>query len=73
MKEYKRSVIVKEGNFEKSLRKFKKMIQDQGLLVELRDRESYEKPTTRRKKKKAMARARLLKKIRDQQLPKRLF
>jgi small subunit ribosomal protein S21 len=73
MREYKRSVIVKDGNVEKALRKFKKKIQDQGLLIELKERETYEKPTTRRKRKKSAAKNRWQKQLRSQQLPKKLF
>ena len=73
MKEYKRSVRVVDGNVEKALRKFKKKIQESGLLEELRARETYEKPTTERKRKKGAARARLRKQIRSQQLPKKLY
>jgi len=73
VREYRRSVIVKDGNVERALRKFKKKIQEQGLLEELRGRETYEKPTTRRKRKKGAAAARWRKKLRDQQLPKKLF
>ena len=73
MREYKNSVKVTDGNVEKALRKFKKKIIDSGLLDELRSRETYEKPTTERKRKKGAARARLRKQLRLQQLPKKLF
>jgi small subunit ribosomal protein S21 len=73
MREYKRSVTVKDGNVEKALRKFKKKIQDSGLLVELRERETYEKPTTSRKRKKSIAKNRWQKQLRSQQLPKKLY
>lgn len=73
MKEYKKSVYVKDGNVEKALRKFKKKIQEDGLLEELRARETYEKPTTERKRKKGAAKARWRKQLRSQQLPKKLF
>jgi small subunit ribosomal protein S21 len=73
MREYKRSVIVKDGNVERALRKFKKKIQDSGLLQGLRDRETYEKPTTLRKRKKSAARNRWQKQLRSQQLPKKLY
>jgi small subunit ribosomal protein S21 len=73
MREYKRSVTVKDGNVEKALRKFKKKIQEQGLLVELKERETYEKPTTRRKRKKSTAKNRWQKQLRSQQLPKKLY
>jgi small subunit ribosomal protein S21 len=73
MREYKKSVRITDGNVEKALRKFKKKIQEDGLLEELRARETYEKPTTERKRKKGAARARLRKQIRSQQLPKKLY
>jgi small subunit ribosomal protein S21 len=73
MKEYKRSVYITDGNVEKALRKFKKKIQESGLLEELRERETYEKPTTERKRKKGAAKSRLRKQIRSQQLPKKLY
>jgi small subunit ribosomal protein S21 len=73
VKLYGKTVIVKDGNVERALRKFKKKVQDSGLLQELRDRETYEKPTTRRKSKKCAASARWRKKLRDQQLPKKLY
>ena len=73
MKLYGKTVIVKDGNVEKALRKFKKKIQDSGLLQELRDRETYEKPTTQRKRKKSAARNRWRKQLASQQLPKKLY
>ena len=73
MREYRRGVIVKDDNVERALRKFKKKIQEQGLLEDLRGRETYEKPTTERKRKKGAAKARWRKKLRDQQLPKKLY
>ena len=73
MKEYKRSVVVKDDNVERALRKFKKKIQESGLLEELRARETYEKPTTERKRKKGAAKSRWRKQLRSQQLPKKLY
>ena len=73
MKLYGKTVIVKDGNVEKALRKFKKKVQDSGLLDELRSRETYEKPTTERKRKKGAAKARWRKQLRSQQLPKKLY
>lgn len=73
MKFYGNSVLIPDGNVEKALRKFKKKVQESGLLDELRARETYEKPTTERKRKKGAAKARWRKKLRDQQLPKKMF
>jgi small subunit ribosomal protein S21 len=66
-------VLVVNDNVEKALRKFKKKVSDSGLLQELRERESYEKPTTARKKAKSAARRRWKKKLASEQLPKKLF
>ena len=69
-----RSVIVgPDGNVEKAMRKFKKKIQNSGLLLELRERETYTKPTTRRKIKKSQAKSRWKKHLRSQELPPRQY
>jgi small subunit ribosomal protein S21 len=73
MKLYGRSVLVKDDNIEKALRKFKKKIAESGLLVELRARETYEKPTTARKRQKAAAKNRWRKQVASQKLSKKLF
>jgi len=70
---YGTTVEVRDGNFEKAIRKFKKKIQESGLLETLRAKEFYEKPTTARKRKKGAAKARLRKRLRDQQLPEKLY
>jgi small subunit ribosomal protein S21 len=58
-------VKVKENeSFEQALRRFKKQVEKAGILTELRRRESYDKPSVRRKKKAAAARKRALKKLR---------
>jgi len=68
-----RSVLVNDGNVEKALRKFKKKIQASGILNDLRDRECYIKPTTRRKLKRNAASKRWQKQLASQQLPKKLY
>lgn len=73
MKHYGSRVQVQDDHVERALRKFKKKIQESGLMDELRSRETYEKPTTERKRKKGAARARWRKKLRDQQLPKKMY
>jgi small subunit ribosomal protein S21 len=56
-----------------ALRKFKQKVDDSGKLEEVKKRMFYEKPTTERKRKKGAAKARWLKKVADQQLPKKLY
>ena len=68
-----KSVIVNDGNVEKALRKFKKKISNSGLLFELKERETYVKPTTRRKLKAAAAKKRWQKYINSQKLPPKQY
>ena len=67
------TVYVKNDNVEQAMRKFKKNIQDSGLILDLRARESYEKPTTKRKRKAAAAKQRWKKKLSSQLLPTKLY
>lgn len=68
------TVFVKEGeDINKALRRFKNKIEDGGKLKDLQKKEFYEKPTTTRKRKAGAAKARWAKKLRDQQLPKKLY
>lgn len=67
-------VTVKEFEpFERAMRRFRKKVDEAGILEDLRSREFYEKPTTERKRKKGAAKARWKKKLRDQQLPPKNF
>ena len=66
-------MIVADGNVEKAMRKFKKKIQNSGLLQELRDRETFVKPTTRRKIKAGQARSRWRRHVASQQLPPKQY
>jgi small subunit ribosomal protein S21 len=66
-------VEVRDGNVALALRKFKRKVDDSGKLITVIENQFYEKPTTKRKRKKGAARARWLKKLRDQQLPKKLY
>lgn len=67
-------VVVKENeNINVALRRFKKKIDDSGVLEDLRKKEFYEKPTTERKRKAGAARARWQKKLRENELPKKMY
>lgn len=68
-----RSVIVKDGNVERAIRKLKKKVQESGMLQDLKDREFYEKPTSVRKRKKSAAKARLRKQLASQKLPPKYY
>ena len=66
-------VIVGDMPINTALRKFKQKVDDSGILETLREKMFYEKPTSVRKRKKGAARARWLKKLRDQELPKKMY
>jgi small subunit ribosomal protein S21 len=58
------SVRVRENEyFDAALRRFKRACEKAGVLTELRRREFYEKPTQERKRKKAAAVKRHLKRL----------
>ena len=63
-----RKVIVKDENIDKALRKFKKKVQESGLLLELQKRETYTKPSVERKVARAMAKKRWQKFVNQQNL-----
>jgi small subunit ribosomal protein S21 len=58
------SVRVRENEyFDAALRRFKRACEKAGILTELRRREFYEKPTQERKRKKAAAIKRHMKRV----------
>lgn len=66
-------VVVGDMPINTAMRKFKQKVDDAGLLETVKANLFFEKPTTERKRKKGAARARWLKKLRDQSLPKKLY
>ena len=56
-----------------ALRKFKQKVDDSGVLETVKEKMYFEKPTTTRKRKAGAARARWLKRLRDQELPKKMY
>lgn len=46
--------IRKDESFEAALRRFKRKIEQEGILKEVRDRKHYEKPSERKRKKMKM-------------------
>jgi small subunit ribosomal protein S21 len=55
------AVVVHENDIEKALKIFKRQIQRQGLLKELKQRSYYEKPSEKRKRKLKAAKRRMAK------------
>lgn len=60
------TVEVRNGDFNKALRIFKKKVQQEGIIQEIRERQHYVKPSEKRAKAKAAGRARWLKKLSKQ-------
>ena len=69
-----RSVTLRDGDdVNKALRKLKKKVEESKTLEEVRKREAYEKPSTKRKRAKASAKARWRKKLLKEQLPQKNY
>ena len=66
-------VIVQNDNVEKAIRLFKKKIQDSGKLIELREKEFYEKPSVTRRKTKNQQTRRAQRRREAEALPKKLY
>jgi small subunit ribosomal protein S21 len=66
-------VIVGDLPINVALRKFKQRVDDNGVLEVIKERMHFEKPTTERKRKAGAAKARWLKKLREQELPKKMY
>jgi small subunit ribosomal protein S21 len=67
------AIEVRDNNVGIALRKLKRKMDESDKLIEVIDRQFYEKPTTERKRKAGAARARWLKKLKEQELPKKYF
>jgi len=66
-------VDVHNDNVEKALRTFKKKIQESGKLMELKEKEFYEKPTTKRRRIKNQQVRRAQRRREAEALPKKLY
>ena len=66
-------VEVKDGNINVALRKFKRKVDESGLLEIVKEKMFFEKPTTKRKRKAGAAKSRWNKKLRDDSLPKKMY
>ena len=59
------TVEVKNGNFERALRKWKKKCTEEGIVQEVRDRKQFVKPSEVKRKAKDAGRKRWLRKLRQ--------
>ena len=53
------------GSFENALKKFKKQCDKEGILSEVKQREHYNKPSVKKKKKTIAARKKILKSLKE--------
>lgn len=67
------TVIVGDLPINIALKKFKQRVDDSGVLETLKKKMFFEKPTTAKKRKAGAAKSRWQKKIREQELPKKMF
>ncbi len=64
-------VRVDDGeNLEKAIKRFKRMVEKEGIIREWKKREYYEKPSTIRNRKKKSLERKIQKKVRKQQQAK---
>ncbi len=60
-------VVVNENEpFEKALKRFKRIVEKEGILTEVKRRQFYEKPSEKKKRKERSARKRILKALKKQ-------
>ena len=45
-------VVVRDGNIQKAMRKLKKKLHDEGIVKELMERRSFEKPSDKKRRKR---------------------
>ena len=57
-------IVDDEGTLEKAIKKFKRMVEREGIIREFKKREYYEKPSTILNRKKKAIQRKLLKKSR---------
>ena len=62
-------VVVEENeSFEKAFKKFKRIVEKEGILTEVRRRQFYEKPSEKRKRRERQARKRIIKAMKKRNL-----
>jgi small subunit ribosomal protein S21 len=67
------TVNVNDRPIDIALKKFKQKVENSGVLESFKNKMFYEKPTLVKKRKANAARARWLKKLKDQELPKKMY
>lgn len=73
LKNFGLTVEVENGNVEKALRKFKKKVNNDGKIQEVRNRQEFVKPSTKKKLARSAAKKRWQKQVQSTQMPKKLY
>lgn len=60
--------VMENEPFEKVLKKFKRVVEKEGILTEVKRRQFYEKPSEKRKRKERQARKRIIKALKKRNL-----
>ncbi len=63
------TVEVRNGNFERALRTFKKKCTEAGIVQEVRERQAFEKPSAKKRTAKKAGRQRWLRTLRQKEAP----
>ncbi|MEJ7555280.1 MAG: 30S ribosomal protein S21 [Aquificaceae bacterium] len=60
--------VMENEPFEKVLKRFKRLVEKEGILTEVKRRQFYEKPSEKRKRKERQARKRIIKALKKRNL-----
>lgn len=64
------AIVEIAGNepFEKAFKRFKRIVEKEGILTEVKRRQFYEKPSEKKKRKERQARKRIIKSLKKRSL-----
>lgn len=60
--------IFDNESFEKAFKRFKRIVEKEGILTEVKRRQFYEKPSEKKKRKERQARKRMIKALKKRNL-----
>ncbi|WPM32464.1 30S ribosomal protein S21 [Hydrogenobacter sp. T-2] len=60
--------IMENEPFEKAFKRFKRIVEKEGILTEVKRRQFYEKPSEKKKRKERQARKRIIKALKKRSL-----
>ncbi|WP_448583234.1 30S ribosomal protein S21 [Thermocrinis sp.] len=61
-------LVGENESFEKAFKKFKRIVEKEGILTEVRRRQFYEKPSEKKKRRERQARKRIIKAMKKRNL-----